>query len=379
MRSRERVERPLLTSGSFLLRPEHGDGRFIRDRVLPTGAGGLVISARLVNGLESDPPHRAERVRELRALLGESRALWLYDPDTPALADPGVLTESGAAARLRDGPIGSSVPLPLRVELASDRDVTQALLESTWAQQATSAGMSAPYLRFKAGDDALQRLNVELVRRTSQADHRPAIAFVEATVGALTSGRMATLAEAYARAGARVAVLRVAGLPEQQALRRQVAAYLRTIATYKSAGLQVVADMAGRLGAVLVAGGADAFSSGSWHFRSVSRDRVPRVGGGGGSRPVLYELGRRFRAVSPDLARQLPDAQCAVAGCRALDSNASAADLREHAIHIFVAAAADAAARGPAGVLADLEGAGLSYTAEWALGLRDAMAERASL
>jgi hypothetical protein len=171
-------------------------------------------------------------------------------------------------------------------------------------------------------------------------------------------------------------MLRVVGCKED-APARHVASYLRLARELTAAGLEVICDQVGRLGPVLVAGAGAAFSTGSWHYRSVPYDLIPRKGGGGGSQPIPYELPGRWRSSSPALARNLPAARCSVGSCRALDPEACPADQREHFLHTVVAAAEQARDSPIETILSSLTASGDATAAGWAAALREVQAESA--
>lgn len=371
---------PIVPRGGFLLRTERGDLRFLARRVLGGPAAGLVVSARILASVTGDDSERRAALAAWRRLLASPGLTWLFDPDTVALTAADIVDEPGAAERLREGPIGSSVELPLSVaDVAHDAETRQGLLQATWAQQAGAAALSAPYVPHTRGDDLPTDVNLELVRSTARADGRPTAAWLQATVGTLTSGEIAPLARRYAAAGADVALLRIEGVTERDATARHVEAYVRAIQAFEAAGVQAVPDCVGRLGPVLVAAGATAFTAGSWHFRGVGRERLPRRQRGGGSAPVPYELPGRLRAAGAlQLARQARSAWCTVPGCRALAPDATPGDLREHAVHEFAAAATQASVQGVAGMLSLLASEADQLLLGWAQGLRATSARSAS-
>jgi hypothetical protein len=357
------------------LRPEPDDGTFLTARALRSGIEGLILRPRVLLLLDEDSEERRARVGRVRALLARPSTVWLLDPETSGLIAAGIRDED-AAARLRETAIARSVELPLDLDTLSDPDVQQALLESTWALQTGAAALTAPYFRVTRGDDEVVELNLELARRTAPVDDRPTMAVLEANVGAVTSGSLAGIAARMRASGVNIVMLRVVGCKED-ATQRHAASYLRLARELTTAGLQVICDQVGRLGPVLVAGAGAAFSTGSWHYRSVPYDLTPRSGGGGGSQPIPYELPGRWRSTSPALARSLPAARCPVEGCRALEPNATPADQREHFLHTVVTAAEQARDSGVEAIIDTLIHSGDPTAAGWVAALREVQAESA--
>jgi hypothetical protein len=364
-----------VSPGDVFLRPEQDDETFLSARGLRSGVAGLILRPRQLLLGERDSEERLGRIARLKGLLAKPSTVWLMDPETACLVDPDIVNEPGAR-RLRESAIALSVNLPLQRDTLEDDEVQQGLLEATWGLQASAAALSAPYLRIARGDDAAVTVNLELLRRTALSDDRPTVAVLEINIGAITSGWSTGIAQRLAKAGADVVLLRVIGCKED-APQRHAAAYLRLARELRSSKLQVICDQVGRLGPVLVAGAGAAFSTGSWHYRSVPRDLTPRSGGGGGSPPIPYELPGRWRSTGPSLARNLSTAQCPVEGCRALELDATPADQREHFLHTIVASAEEALAGDIDALVSSLRSSGDPIAAGWAQALREVQAASA--
>jgi hypothetical protein len=362
-------------SGDVFLRPEQDDETFLSARGLRSGVAGLILRPRQLLLAERDSGEHRDRIARLKGLLAKPSTVWLMDPETACLVDPEILNEPGAR-RLRESAIALSVNLPLQGDTLEDDEIQQGLLEATWGLQASAAALSAPYLRIARGDDAAVTVNLELLRRTALSDDRPTVAVLEINIGAITSGWSTGIARRLATAGADVVLLRVVGCKED-APQRHAAAYLRLVRELRSSKLQVICDQVGRLGPVLVAGAGAAFSTGSWHHRSVPRGLTPRSGGGGGSPPIPYELPGRWRSTDPSLARHLNTAQCPVEGCRALELDATPADQREHFLHTIVASAEEALAGDVDALVSSLMSSGDPIAAGWAQALREVQAASA--
>ncbi len=366
---------PPVSPGDVFLRPEQDDETFLSARGLRSGVAGLILRPRQLVLAERDGEERRSRVARLKGLLARPSTVWLMDPETACLVDPEILNEAGAR-RLRESAIALSVKLPLQRDTLEDDDIQQGLLEATWGLQAAAATLTAPYFRIAQGDDVAVTLNLELLRRTALSDERPTVAVLEINIGAITSGWSNGVARRLAKAGADVVLLRVVGCKED-APQRHATAYLRLACELRASKLQVICDQVGRLGPVLVAGAGAAFSTGSWHHRSVPRHLTPRSGGGGGSPAIPYELPGRWRSAAPSLARNLSTARCPVKGCLALEPDATPADQREHFLHTIVASAEDALTGDIDALISSLASSGDPIAAGWAQALREVQAESA--
>jgi hypothetical protein len=362
-------------AGAVFLRPEVDDENFITTRAQRTGITGLILRPRQLTVLESDGDERRARFRRLQALLAKPSTVWFLDPETSGLVAPSILNEDGAV-RLRATAVAQSVALPLDVDTLRDPVVQQGLLEATWGVQAGAVALAAPYFRLEHGDEMAVTVNLELLARTAVVDARPTMAVLETPVGVLTSGWLGGIGRRLRAAGADVVLVRVVGCREDAAP-ATVAAYLRLARELRGVSVEVICDQVGRLGPLLAAGAGVAFSTGSWHYRSVSRDLIPRGGGGGGSQPIRYELPGRWRAAAPELARSLPAARCPVQGCRALEADATATDQREHFLHTIVVLAHTVLAGDLEALIEALKRSGDSVAARWADALRDVQAESA--
>jgi hypothetical protein len=362
------------TAGAVFLRPEQHDGHFLAERAQRTGVAGLILRPRQLVILEIDGEERRARLHRLHGLLAKPSTVWFLDPETSALAAPSILIEDGAA-RLRATAVAQSVRLPLDDDSLADSAVQQELLEATWALHAGAAALTAPYLRIANGDDAGLALNLDLLARTAVVDGRPTMAVLEVPVGALTSGWLTGVGDKLRAAGADVVLVRIAGCREN-ASPRHAAAYLRLARELRGTSLQVICDQVGRLGPLLAAGAGVAFSTGSWHYRSVSRDLLPRSGGGGSQR-IPYELPGRWRAAEPALARNLASARCPAPSCRALEPDATPADQREHFLHSIVAFARMLVDADLDVLIDTLIRSGDPVAAKWASAVRELQAESA--
>ena len=366
-----------IPAGAVFLRPEMDDAKFLREHAMATGIAGLIVRPRQLHVLESDTAERKQRVDEVKELLAKPGTISIFDPETAALCGIGVDTEDGAE-RLRETPVARCTTIPWTAELLIDPDRQQHVLEVTWAEGAFADALTAPYVRIARGDDEALELNVEFVRRTAaaaRAEGKPMCAVIEANIGAITSGWLTGIAHPLRDAGADIVLLRVVAFREDAGL-RHLRACLELVRELRREGLDVICDQVGRVGPVLVAATGCAFSTGSWHFRSVARQLVPKKAGGGGSRAIPYELNADWRDAPVSLARSLDRARCPIEGCRALEVDATPADLRAHFLHTMVRSAGIAAqADGLDRTITSLNAAKGKLSGIWAAALTDVQSD----
>jgi hypothetical protein len=352
------------------------DATFLTKHAMTTGIAGLIVRPRHLQARADDTTERKQRVVDVKTLLAKPGTSSILDPETAALCGDDIDSEEGAE-RLRATAIATCIDIPWTRDALADADVQQQILEATWSEGAFADALSAPYIRIARGDDEALDLNIELARRTAQAariEGKPACAFIEVNIGAITTGWLAGAPRRYRNAGVNVVVLRIVRFREDASL-RHMRACLAFVRELRDAGLDVICDQVGRVGPVFVAGTGCAFSTGSWHFRTVTNQLVPKKGGGGGSRAIPYELPDHWRDASASLARSLDGARCPVDDCDALATESPGA-LRAHFLHTLVRAAeVAAAADGLERTIASLRAAQGEPQTAWAIALSEAQSE----
>lgn len=225
--------------------------------------------------------------RLLDAVRAGGISVW-RDPETSGLCSRTVL-RLPATKRLRLTPLAQAFPLPLDLALLEQPQARRHALELTLATQAASETAAGPYFNFDRRDSQAFRLNLQMAQETVRSvSEQISTAFVQVTLHRLLTGLPAAVAADYATVGIRRVVIRVRGLKCQQADADELSAYLDTIDAFQSRGIEAFADCAGLLGPVLVAGGAEGFSSGTRFFRSVPAAALS-AGGGGGGAPVAAQ------------------------------------------------------------------------------------------
>lgn len=239
--------------GVFLFRPDGQDLRFLNEYLPEGDFHAALLAGRL---LAPHPVGSIERARgargdELMWTLEDTVTPWLGDPDTPYLAccGPGDLP----AKRLGSMAHAELFDLPWTLELLRDEDALQAIVRNAVATYHRSFAASAVYFQASAVDDPLLEVNLRAVAQTrSFDDERPVCAFVQMPLETLTDGTMAKVAPWYADAGARIAVLRVAGFHADECTEEQARAYVDCVRAWRACGLAPVADCTGRFGAALL-------------------------------------------------------------------------------------------------------------------------------
>jgi hypothetical protein len=93
--------------------------------------------------------------------------------------------------------------------------------------------------------------------------------------------------------GTKRVIIRARGLKYDDATAEELSAVLDAVDIFARCGIEIFVDCAGDLGPVLIAGGADGFSTGTRFFRSVPA-AVLSAGGGGGGAPIEAQAGGSF-------------------------------------------------------------------------------------
>jgi len=218
----------------------------------------------------------------LAAARRAGRDLW-RDPETPGLCSRTILRLS-ATKRLHETPLARAFVMPLDLSVLADHEERARAHELVLATQAGSEMLVGPYFNFDRRDSAAFRLNLQMAGETVRAvEEQVPGAFVQVTRHRLLTGLLAELAADYETVGVRRVLIRIRGLKSKLADAAELSAYLDAIDAFRSRGIEAFADCAGVLGPVLVAGGAEGFSTGTRFFQSVAAPALSAGGGGGGS------------------------------------------------------------------------------------------------
>ncbi|MDQ3676483.1 MAG: hypothetical protein M3401_06710 [Actinomycetota bacterium] len=346
--------------GQFYVRLEHDQWEFARER--RAAYDGAIVAARYLAPYPVGHPSEGQPADRLaQAVVTAGRAL-VVDPDTPALCSGGAPRYS-SAARLRATGAASQVRLPLTVDQVRDVAARDAFVDASMHDQRLASVVAAPHLEFRSPSDERLTMNLQMLRRVvrSAATQMP-IAFVQVTRERLLRGVVAKVAAQYASTGVERVYLRVRGVGED-ASGLELDAYLTTIEAFAASGMDVVADAVGRLGPVLIGGGALGFSSGGGAcFRRVAKPLLA-AGGGGGGEKVGVELAGRWTEVPREEAAR---AACPEGGCRVGRPDATIDDVREHRLHTLSRLAREAVDSDPAAMIRSLRASGLRQAREWA-------------
>lgn len=346
--------------GQFYVRLEHDQWDFAGER--RDAYDGALVPVRYLAPYPPGHPSEGQPADRLaRAVVVARRAL-IVDPDTPALCSRGAPRYAGAA-RLRATGAAGQIELPLTVDQLRVAVVRDAFVDASMHDQRLARAIAAPHLEFESATDERLALNLQMLRRVVQSTATQVpIAIVQMTRNRLLRGVVAGVAAQYAATGIQRVFLRVRGVGED-ASGRELEAYLAMIDAFADCGVDVVADAVGRLGPVLVQGGALGFSSGSGVcFRRVATPLLARGGGGGGGK-IGVEIAGRWAEVSRDDAASVV---CREPGCRVGQPEATIDDVREHRLHTLRRCAREAVDSDPSAIIRSLRASGQPQACEWA-------------
>jgi hypothetical protein len=357
--------------GIFLLRPDGQDIRFLRGYLPEGDFHGALLYGRL---LAPHPVGSIERARgsrgdELLWILDETATPWIGDPDTPFLAC--CTRDVLPAKRLGLMPHAELYELPWTLDLLRDDDALSVIVRNALAAYHRSYAASAVYFEASSSDDPLMDVNLRAVAITRQlAAGRPVCTFVQMPLAALMNGTMAQLAQPYADAGARIAVLRVTGFNADECSVEQARAYVDCVRAWRACGLAPVADCTGRFGAALVAAGAWGFSAGARFYRRVIGPGEPEFEGPRRARSVHLEVSGEWRSMTAAQARsRVRLVPCVKPDCDPLALDDQPARLKAHCVHELVRLARSSAAARDEAVARQLERAPGRQTSVWASAL----------
>jgi hypothetical protein len=352
-------------------RPEHNEADLVRAaleaRLISVG----VIRSKYLVQLPGDE-RAGQDHEELAATFRRANGQYLVDPDTPALCEPGLRDEM-LERRLRLTDAAQAVDLPLPLEVIQDDDGRRAhLIAENVGMQAGAAGVVAPYFEVLRERDPRLAINLKMLEETiiAVSDGRPVVAVLQTTSHRLRRGLVEQIAPLYAATGVKRLLLRVRRFDPEEATAAEVAAYLDAVASLTALEVRVIPDCVGRLGPVLLADGAHAFSTGSRFFRKVAESPI-NTGGGNGGGALVYEVPGRLRAVPVSARRSDRVPRCAIPGCHADAARGDGAAVRLHNLHALDAMAQLAARLGPAGFAGHLANGGDNREREWARALRE--------
>lgn len=343
----------------FYFRPGHAESQLIRDCAADAFDAAIVLARYIASDPEADPNDSG--THDLVNALSERGDPWIVDLATPQLCDDKINDAEGCA-RLRATDFARVLPLPLDPARLEDEETRNAFVDACVAFQQGAPMLSPPYLEVESERDPRLATNVAMMRRVVGAatGKRLVAGFVQLTLESLKRINAAALTARYAETGVTLVFLRVRNLRAEEATASQLRSYLDVVDAFKSEGIGVVADQAGRLGPPVVAGGAVGFSAGSQFFRGVPR-RVVSLGGGGGGTKLPVEIPGRWAATPRD---QLPqEFDCPVPGCRAKNDRSTSA-LREHNLHYL--RYLGQLAVDPSALVADLRASGEADALAWA-------------
>src|ERR1044072_9098161 len=319
--------------GRFYLRAEENEWNLLgrlagREGALPFD-GVIVKSTHLAPYPPEDGRHGEDHER-LRKMLEQAELPWTLDPATAAHVH--VSAPNWTSARAPECPLTSAQELPWDPQQLSDRAGAVELIERAEYLQRGASALAAPYLEVSPHAEAALAANRTMIEMTSElAGSRRTIAYLQVLRSHMRSGFALSAAQTYVEAGAETVMVRVRLLDPLRL--EDLVPSLELVEGIEAMGARAVPDCVGYLGPVLIAAGADGFSSGARFFQKVpDRLLAPEPEEGGGPR-LAYAVPGELRSVdAKSLGRQR---SCPVALCRADGGLATAADLREHNIHEF--------------------------------------------
>lgn len=363
--------------GIFLFRPDGQDAGFLRDYLKAGDFHVALLAGRLlaphpVGSLERE---RGARGDELMWTLEDTGTPWLGDPDTPHLAC--CARSELPAKRLGLMPHAELYGLPWTIDLLQDAEALQSIARNAIAAYHRSFAASAVYFEADSLDGPLMQVNLRAVEEAQIfSGGRPVCAFVQMPLERLVDGSMASLAPLYAKAQARIAVLRVVGFHAETCTVEEARAYVDCIRAWRGCGLAPVADCTGRFGAALVAAGAWGFSAGARFYRRVVGPGESGFDGPRRARSVHLEVSGEWRSFTPAQARRRRRlSECPKVDCDPLAIEGQPARLKAHCVHEFVRLASSAASIGEHGIAEQLGRAPGPQPGIWAAAL---LARRAS-
>lgn len=322
--------------GKLYLRLEHDQWKFARARA--RSYSGAIAPAKFLAPYPVEHGSFGEQPDRLATAVREADRTLVVDPGTPQLYSIGVLTYR-SARRLRETAAAKALAghLPLKDELLRHGAQRDRLVDATMVDQRLATYVASPYLEPRSHEDLRHQLNLLMLRRVAQSTGTQIpVAFVQVRLHRLRSGLLEEIAADYAAAGARQIFLRVRGFGES-ASAEDFGRYLDAIDAFAACELDVVADCVGRLGPLLVHGGAHGFSTGTMVYRTVAQALLA-------NNKEEQSGGPRLTIESPSGWCEVPRTEealaqiepCPVTGCpvgRSTDVKLD--DIREHRLHTF--------------------------------------------
>jgi hypothetical protein len=358
-----------MSRGHLFLRVEHQEWEFLSklDLDAPVPFDAAVISDRYLAAYPEGHRDHGKPADRLVEALDELHVPWLLDPDTARLG------HHRAAERLRpraaNSPIVRALALPLTPSLSMPSGEAEALVDAAAGVQLRSTMFTAPYLEFAGTEDPRFATNLRLLELVRErAGDRTVVAVLQTTARYLRDGSAAEAGRALAACGAKIVLIRIRRFAAEEASSADLVAYGRAAIAIERAGASAIPDAVGRLGPVLVACGADGFSTGAYHFRSVPADLCPD-GGGAGQPALSWEVPDRFTSIERSTVRLAAErATCRYPRCPAPTGTEPESAIRAHNLHELQRLARLAAQEGFS-FAGRLRASGSVYASGWAVGL----------
>ncbi len=359
------------TRSYVYFRTEHNEADLARAAVQARAISVGIIRSKYLAPFPEGDDRPGQDHEELATAFRSVDGPYLVDPDTPALCASG-LRDDEVERRLRLTDAAQAVGLPLELHTLRDDQGRLDFVNVNVGMQAGAGGVIAPYLEAQGERDPRLAVNLDMLRETIRvvSDGRPVVAVLQTTAHSLRKGFVRDVASLYAATGVKRVLVRVRRFDPEEATASELAAYLEAVASLAAHGIGVIPDCVGRLGPVLVAGGAHAFGTGSRFFRKVAESPI-NTGGGGGGGDLEYEVPGRLRVVGISERRSSSVPRCTIQDCAAGAAIVDNGAVRLHNLHALNGVAQLAARLGAAGFAAYLAKDGDEREREWARVLRE--------
>ncbi|HXV06231.1 MAG TPA: hypothetical protein VFP23_10050 [Solirubrobacterales bacterium] len=243
----------------FFTRLEHNEHKFVERCNGDTD--GIVINLRF------DSPGKHGRLK--RAAI-EKRLPFVIDIETwrlPFLSGP----EDESFGSDVHTPLAAAVPLPLSPEVLGDQALFEALVRAAVQAQAGALYTFAPYFLASSLSDPWLEVNLRALAEMRRiAPRQPLAAWIYVTFEAMMDGLVPYLADRYRDMlpPRSLVVLTVSDIRAGERTSEEIATYLEAVESFRSTGLQVIADRASEISVVAIASGARGCMLGNRIYRT---------------------------------------------------------------------------------------------------------------
>lgn len=307
--------------GLFYARLEDRDWSFLKQLGDVPPFDGSVIRANYLAEYPSEDRRHGQQHDRITKALEKKGWPWALDPHTAPHAHH--RAHEWTTPRARNCALTQALPLPWTLDRLADPEVQGELIDRSVALQESASTLAAPYVEVDRHDPRSILVNSQLITATAErAGDQRILAYLQTLPGGLRSGTAAEAARRFIDAGAETVFIRIRGFNSGNI--DHLIDYLELVGLIAAGDARAVADSADYFGAVAIAAGADAMTSGARFFRTVtaalltrpaerpqedSENEEDRQGGGP---PLLYELPGLLERVSPGEVPAAPDGEPAL-------------------------------------------------------------------